>query len=135
MITWLLLALVVFAAGAAIYRLYSTMKQGREVHGGDWDTKQIAELRKRGQDPFQPHDVNFFFALPDENACAAVNRQLEAEGFAVDVKAVPDNKDYPYSLHASRTMRILAPEMSQYSRRFTALANTHKGRYDGWGSV
>jgi hypothetical protein len=134
-LSWLLLALVVFAAGAVIFRAYTTMKQGRQVHGADWDAKQIAELRKRGQDPFQPHDVNFFFALPNENACAAVNRQLEAEGFSVDVKAVPDNKEYPYSLHASKNMRILAPEMSQFSRRFNTLAAANKGRYDGWASA
>ena len=133
--TWFVLALVVFAGGAVIYRFYTTIRKGREVHGMDWDTKLIAELRKRGQDPFQPHDVNFFFALPNENACAAVNRQLEAEGFVVDVKAVPDNKEYPYSLHASKNMRILAPEMSQFSRRFNLLAAANKGRYDGWASA
>jgi hypothetical protein len=79
--------------------------------------------------------VNFFFALPNESACAAVNRQLEAEGFSVDVKALPDNKEFPYSLHASKNMRLLAPEMAQLSRRFSALATANKGRYDGWGST
>ena len=135
MFSWLLLALVIFAAAAVVFRAYTTMKRGREVHGANWDAKQIAELRKRGQDPFQPHDVNFFFALPNENACAAVNRQLETEGFTVDVKAVPDDKEYPYSLHASKNMRLLAPDMQQLSRRFNALAAANQGRYDGWGSV
>lgn len=135
MLSWFLLALLLFTAGAVVYKLHSTMKQGREVHGMDWDAKQIAELRKRGQDPFQPHDVDFFFALPNEDACATVNRRLEAEGFVVDVKAVPDNKEYPYSLHASKNMRILAPEMTALSRRFGALAAANQGRYDGWSSV
>jgi hypothetical protein len=133
-LSWFLLALVIFAGGAVIYRLYTTMKQGRVVHGADWDAKQIAELRKRGQDPFQSHDVAFFFALPNENACTALNRQLEAEGFVVDVKAVPDNKEYPYSLYASKNMRVLAPEMSALTRRFNKLAAANQGRYDGWGS-
>jgi hypothetical protein len=130
---WLLLALVVLAGLAVIYRFYSTMKKGREVHGADWDTKMIAELRKRGQDPFQPHDVNFFFALPNEGACTAINRQLESEGFRVDVKAVPEN-EFPFSLSATRNMRIHAPDMQLLTRRFNQLAKAHHGRYDGWGS-
>jgi hypothetical protein len=132
--SWFLLALVVFAVAAVIYRFYSTMKRGSEVHGTDWDTKLIAELRKRGQDPFQPHDVNFFFALPDDVACTNVNRRLEAEGFRVDVKAVPENTEFPFSVSATKNMRVHAPEMKEFSRRFTALALANKGRYDGWGS-
>ena len=133
MMQWLLLLLVVFAGIAVIYRFYNTLKKGKEVHGGDWDTKLITELRKRGQDPFQPHDVNFFFALPNEPACTAINRQLEGEGFAVDVKAVPGN-EFPFSLSATRNMRIHAEEMRALSRRFAELAKSHQGRYDGWGS-
>jgi hypothetical protein len=110
------------------------MKKGREVHGRDWDDKLIAELRKRGKDPFQPHDVNFFFALPDSDAAAAINRQLETEGFQIDVKAVPENKEFPFSLHASKNMRVHAPEMKALSKHFNELAKTHNGRYDGWGS-
>jgi hypothetical protein len=131
---WFLLAFVVFAVVAVIYRFYSTMKRGREVHGADWDTKLITELRKRGQDPFQPHDVNFFFALPDDVSCTNVNRQLEAEGFRVDVKAVPENTEFPFSVSATKNMRIHAPEMKELSRRFRTLALANKGRYDGWGS-
>jgi hypothetical protein len=133
MMQWLLLALVVFAGVAVIFRFYSTMKKGREVHGDNWDTKLVTELRKRGQDPFQPHDVNFFFALPDEPACTAINQQLESEGFTVDVKAVPGN-EFPFSLSATRNMRVDAPEMKAHSRRFRELAKAHNGRYDGWGS-
>ena len=132
---WVLLALVVFAGAAVVFRFYSTMKKRREVHGADWDTKLIAEMRKRGQDPFQPHDVNFFFALPTADAAAAVNKQLEADGFQINVKAVPDNSEFPFSLHASRNMRVHAPEMIALSKRFNELAKAHHGRYDGWGSV
>lgn len=133
MMQYLLLALVVGVAAAVIFRFYTTMKKGREVHGENWDAKLITELRKRGQDPFKPHDVNFFFALPDEPACTAINRQLEGEGFTVDVKAVPGN-DFPFSLSATRNMRVDALEMKALSRRFNELAKTHRGRYDGWGS-
>ncbi len=63
------------------------MMKGKEIHGGDSGYQaRSSEMRKRGQDPFQPHDVNFFFALPNEPACTAINKQLESEGFSVDVK-------------------------------------------------
>jgi hypothetical protein len=130
---WLLL-FVVFAAGAALYRLYSTLKKGRQEHDSNWDAKLVTELRKRGQDPFQPHDVDFFFALPNEAACTAINQRLEAEGFRVDIKAVPENREFPFSLHATKNMRVHAGDMKELSRRFNDLAVAQQGRYDGWGS-
>ena len=131
--SWLVV-LVVLAGVAAIYKGYTTLKKGRELHDSDWDNKLIAELRKRGQDPFQPHDVDFFFALPNEAACAAINRQLESEGYRVDIKAVPENTEFPFSLHATKNMRVHGPEMKELSRRYSALAKVNLGRYDGWGS-
>jgi regulator of ribonuclease activity B len=125
---------VLLVGAAAVYKIVSSIRKNRELHDQDWDTKLITELRKRGQDPFQPHDVDFFFALPSEAACTAINRALEAEGFRVDVKAVPDNKEFPYSLHATKNMRVHGPDMKELSRRFAELARTQAGRYDGWGA-
>jgi hypothetical protein len=130
---WLILVLI--AGAVVIYRIWSSTKKNREVHDTSWDEKLIAQLRKRGQDPFQPHDVDFFFALPDEAACTTINQKLEAEGFRVDVKAVPDNAEFPFSLHATKNMRVHAPDMRELSRRFGELAIANKGRYDGWGST
>jgi hypothetical protein len=132
--SWLLI-FVLIAGAAVIYRIYTSIRKGREVHDTGWDDKLVAQLRKRGQDPFQPHEVDFFFALPDEAACTNVNRQLESEGFRVDVKAVADNAEFPYSLHATKNMRVHAPDIKELSRRFAELALANKGRYDGWGST
>ena len=131
--SWLLL-LVIFAGAAMIYRFYTSVRQARREHSEGWDEKLIGELRKRGQDPFTSHDVDFFFALPNEAACTTINQLLEAEGFRVDVKAVPEDREYPYSLHATKNMRVHAAEMKEYSRRFGELAIANQGRYDGWGS-
>jgi hypothetical protein len=129
------LVFVVLVGAAAVYKIITSIRKNRELHAEDWDSKLITELRKRGQDPFQPHDVDFFFALPNESACTAINQALEAEGFRVDVKAVPDDKEFPFSLHATKNMRVHALEMKEYSRRFKLLAIAHAGRYDGWGST
>jgi hypothetical protein len=117
-----------------VLRIFFNVRKARRRQAQDWDTRLIAQLRARGSDPFQPHGVDFFFALPDHEACAAINQKLEAEGFRVDVKAVPENTEFPFSLHAAKTMRVHATEMRELSRRFGELANEHRGRYDGWGS-
>ena len=130
---WLLI--IVVAAGlAVVVRFYQSVRKAKRDQAEGWDQKLITHLRERGQDPFQPHDVDFFFALPDEHAATAINQQLEAEGFRVDVKAVPANKEFPFSLHATRSMRVHAADIRELSRRFGELAIANRGRYDGWGS-
>lgn len=131
--SWLLV-FVALAAAALIWRFMQSVRKGREEHGQDFDTKLISQLRAKGMDPFKDHEVDFFFALPDDTASAAVNRQLESQGFRVDVKAVPGDAEFPFSVHASKTMRIHAAEMKELTRQFRALALANRGRYDGWGT-
>lgn len=130
---WLLI-LVIAAGLGVLFRIYTKVRNLRRTGQDDWDSRTINRLRKQGSDPFAPHDVDFFFALPDDNATRAVNAQLESEGYSVDVKAVPDNPDLRFSLHARKSMRLSVPEMRELSRRFTELALAHGGRYDGWAA-
>ncbi|HVY82648.1 MAG TPA: ribonuclease E inhibitor RraB [Steroidobacteraceae bacterium] len=132
--SWLLL-FVALAAAAVIFKLIQSVRKGREAHGQDFDTKLIGQLRARGLDPFKDHEVDFFFALPDEAACAAVNSALESQGFRVDVKAVPDGGEFPFSVHGSKTMRVHAAEMRELTRQFRELAAANRGRYDGWSTT
>ncbi len=129
---WLLI-LFVIAAAAVLVRIYVKL---RNIRGAslrdDWDAQQVALLRSRGSDPFQPHEVDFFFGLPSESACETVRRQLEAEGFAVDAKPVPEGVEQVISLHARKALRLSVPDMQELSRRFRELAQAHGGRYDGW---
>ena len=125
---------VLLAAAVVVARFIQSVRKGREVHGQDFDTKLISQLRAKGMDPFKDHDVDFFFALPDEAASTAVNRHLESKGFRVDTKAVPENTEYPLSVHGSKTMRLNAEEMRELTRQFRELATANRGRYDGWSS-
>jgi hypothetical protein len=129
--SWLILLFI--AAGAVVLvRIYMSIRKATAAPATDWDAKQIEQLRAQGSDPFQPHTVDFFFALPSESACEAVRRQLEFDGFSVDMKAVPDSTEHPFSLHASKSLRISVPGMRDLSRRFGQLASAQGGRYDGW---
>ena len=101
----------------------------------DWDSKLVRDLRARGMDPFKDHPVDFFMGLPDEAACTAVNAQLEKEGYRVDIRAVPESVEFPFSLHASKAVRVNVEDMRERTRWFTALAAANRGRYDGWSGI
>ncbi len=88
-------------------------------------------MRSKGYAPFNEYNVDFFIALPDEAACQAVRSRLESDGFSVDAKPMTEKTDLPYSLHATKSMRLIVPEMQDLSQRLTTLAAEFGGRYDG----
>ena len=89
--------------------------------------------RSRGYVPFNEYPVDFFLALPDQAATQAVRARLEPE-FSVDIKPMQDDAELPFSLHATKSMRLILPDMQALSARMTALATEFKGRYDGWAA-
>jgi hypothetical protein len=45
-----------------------------------------------------------------------------------------EEAEFPLSLHATKTMRLILPDMQALSARMTALAAEFQGRYDGWAA-
>ena len=130
-------AIIVFVIAVAIIvaRVYFNMRRLKQANAIDsWDEKVIAGLRSRGYAPFNPYPVDFFLALPDEAAVQAARTQLESEGYGVDVKPMQNDPALNFSLHATRTMKLIVPEMQEIGRRMTALAKEQRGRYDGWAA-
>ena len=72
--------------------------------------------------------------------CAATStfrparNRLEADGFGVDVKPLENDPELHFSLHATRTMKLIVPDMQDIGRRMTAIAGELRGRYDGWAA-
>jgi len=128
--------IVVFAVATAIIvaRVYFNMRKVRRSETENWDARAIEQLRSRGYAPFNDYKVDFFLALPSETACQNVRARLEPEGFSVDVKPMENDPDLSFSLHASKTMRLIVPDMQELSRMLTALASEYQGRYDGWAA-
>jgi hypothetical protein len=116
-----------------VVRMYFKLRAARRARVASWDAQLIERLRGRGYIPFNDYPVDFFLALPDEAACQGVRSRLEPE-FGVDVKPMEDEAEFPFSLHATRTMRLILPDMQALSARMTALAAEFKGRYDGWAA-
>jgi hypothetical protein len=121
------------ALGLVVLRIYLKLRAARQSHRESWDEQVIARLRTQGYAPFNDYRVDFFLALPDEAACSGARARLEPE-FKVDVKPLKNDPELAFSLHATKTMRLVVPDMQETSRRLTSLAAELHGRYDGWAA-
>jgi hypothetical protein len=121
------------ALGLVVLRLYFKLRATKKSRAESWDEQVIGRLRSQGYAPFNDYRVDFFLALPDEAACQGARARLEPE-FDVDVKPLANDPELNYSLHATKTMRLIVPDMQEMSRRLTALATEMRGRYDGWAA-
>ena len=125
----------VFAVAIIVARVFFNMRKVKQATSSEsWDEKVIAGLRQRGYAPFNPYPVDFFLALPDEAAVQGVRGRLETDGFAVDVKPLENDPELHFSLHATKTMRLIVPDMQELGRKLTAIATEFRGRYDGWAA-
>lgn len=128
---WVYLLLVV-AALLAVVRIYAGVRRNRATAQDDWDERLVQNLRAAGGNAFTPYEVDFFFNLPDQAACAALGGVLEPEGFVIDTRVMGGEGASGFSLHARKSVRVSVTEMQDYSKRFRALAEQHGGHYDGW---
>jgi hypothetical protein len=131
-VAWLFLALLA-ALGIVSLRIYFKVRAAYRSRVESWDEQVIGRLRSQGYAPFNDYRVDFFLALPDLAACQAARARLEPE-FTVDVKDMENDPELGCSLHASKTMRLVVPDVQEISRRLTELAAELKGRYDGWAA-
>jgi len=129
---WVSIVLVALL-GLIAMRIYLKVRTVQRSRAETYDEQTIGRLRSQGYAPFNEYPVDFFLALPDEAACQAVRARLTPE-FSVDAKPLENDPDHGFSLHASKTMRLLVPDIQDISRRLTALATEFKGRYDGWAA-
>jgi Regulator of ribonuclease activity B len=126
-------ALLVVALVLIVVRVYFKLRAVQRARLASWDAQLLERLRGRGYIPFNEYPVDFFIALPDAAACQRVRTRLEPE-FSVDIKSMADETELPFSLHATKSMRLILPDMQALSARMTALAAECKGRYDGWAA-
>ena len=124
----LVVALVLIAV-----RLYFKLRAARRARVASWDAQLLERLRARGYIPFNDYAVDFFLALPSEAACQLVRARLEPE-FAVDIRSMQEETALPFSLHATKSMRLILPDMQALSARMTTIAEEFHGRYDGWAA-
>ena len=125
--------LLVLAGLLAVVRVVMALRKARaQSTHDDWDARLVKNLRAAGGNSFTPYEVDFFFNLPDEAACASLRNVLQPEGFAIDTRVMTGEGASGYSLHACKHLRISVTEMQDCSQRFRALARQYNGHYDGW---
>ena len=127
-------AFAIIGGVIAIYRIWQNLQKLRREKNDSWDARLIDQLRKRGSDPFKPHDVDFFLAFPDAQAAEQLSAQLRTEGFDAEIRDTPDNGELRWVLHAHKSMQLTVPDMQALSRRLTQAATAGGGRYDGWSA-
>jgi hypothetical protein len=116
------------------FRIWQNLQKLRRQKNDSWDERLIDQLRKRGSDPFKPHDVDFFLAFPNQQAAEDLAKQLRMEGFDADVVDEPESGELRWSLHLHKSMQLTVPDMKALSRRLTDAATERQGRYDGWSA-
>jgi hypothetical protein len=127
-------AFAILGGLVAAWRIWQNLQKLRNQQNDSWDARLIDQLRKRGSDPFAPHDVDFFLAFPSHEAAEQLSAQLRGEGFDAEIRDTPENGDLRYVLHAHKSMKLTVPDMQELSRRLTEAATTRGGRYDGWSA-
>jgi Regulator of ribonuclease activity B len=127
-------AFAIIGGLVAAWRIWQNLQKLRQRKNDSWDARLIDQLRKRGSDPFKPHDVDFFLAFPSNEAAEQLAAQLRGEGFDADVHDSPDSGALRFSLHAHKSMQLTVPDMQDLSRRLTDAATALGGRYDGWSA-
>lgn len=128
---WLIIFLVAGAA-IALWRIGYNLRKVRNTREEDWDTKLIERLRRSGIDSFKPMNIDFFVAMPAREAAERLAQQLQQEGFAVDVRDLPESPDQSCSIHAVKSLQLNVPAIRAVSTRLRELAAAAGGRYDGW---
>jgi len=126
-------AALVVALVLIVVRVYFKLRAAQRNRMATWDAQLIERLRSRGYVPFNEYPVDFFLALPDQAATQAVRARLEPE-FSVDIKPMQEEAEFPFSLHATKSMRLILPDMQALSARMSTLAAEFHGRYDGWAA-
>jgi hypothetical protein len=127
-------AFAIIGGVVAAWRIWHNLQKLRRQRNDSWDARLIDQLRKRGSDPFKPHDVDFFLAFPTPDGAMEVERLLKSEGFDAEIVDTPENGELRYVLHAHKSMQLTVPDMQELSRRLTEAATERKGRYDGWSA-
>jgi len=131
--TWMYVFAIIGGVIAG-WRIWQNLNKLRQRKNDSWDARLIDQLRKRGSDPFKPHDLDFFLAFPTREAADEMAAQMTTEGFKTDVIDTPESGELRYSLHAQKSLHLTVPDMQELSRRLTDMATAKGGRYDGWSA-
>ena len=97
------------------------------------DAQVIESLKQGGADLSKVHDIDFFLMFASESDASSAASELAQIGYdVVAIEVSPDRTQW--QVHAKRKMIPALDAMVAITRSFEALAQSHGGYYDGWGT-
>lgn len=98
------------------------------------DARVIENLRHNGADLTKVHDVDFFLVFGRQSDAISTADKIRVLGYeVVSVDKAATGKQW--EVHAKRKMVPELKAMQASTRALQALAESHSGYYDGWGTV
>lgn len=98
------------------------------------DAQVIENLRHNGADVTKVHDIDFFLIFGRQSDAIATAEKIRVLGYeVVSVDKAASGKQW--EVHAKRKMVPELEAMQASTRALQALAESHNGYYDGWGTV
>lgn len=91
----------------------------------------LRSLRDSGSDLSEPMDIDFFVAVPNENAGLEIAREVDKIGY--DVSLEKDDETGDWTCYCKRRLIPYYPEVVRMEEELDALAKVHGGRADGFG--
>jgi regulator of RNase E activity RraB len=99
----------------------------------DLDGSVLAQLRKSGSDLSKPHTVEFFLYFPTQEVADKAGSSIREAGFNVEVSKAAQGDTW--LCFATKNMVPDLGELQKIRQKFVALAESHNGEYDGWGTT
>lgn len=115
-IKWVLAAVVILIVVVGILR---SRNAGAQV---SMDGKTSAQLAKAGSDLKKPHDIDFFFYFPTQDAAEKAAPKLMALGLATKIDRAVNGPNWV--LHANKRMIPSEVELQKLRRMFDEIAAT-----------
>ncbi len=135
--TWLLGVMIL--AGSCAYGVASAqdgsvnavaVATGDTANADDADRQVIAQLKAQGSDITKPMDVIFYLYFHTQAQAEALRASVSSMGFTVNIQR---NDNPPaWALVANKTIVPDEDTILPLSHKFTALAASQSGVYDGW---
>ncbi len=102
---------------------------GTVANADEGDRRILEELGKLGADLAQPRSVRHYLYLPDRGAAIVAARQLEADGYTVEIF---QHAEKGWWVRASHLAVITLESVAELRARLGAIAAPLDGKYDGW---
>lgn len=99
----------------------------------DTDTGDaLRSLINNGSDLSKPIEIDFFIAVPDENAGLEIAREADKIGYNVSLEK--DNETGRWTCYCKRKLIAYYSEVVRMEEELDTLAKVHGGYADGFGS-